>query len=250
MQYVVGNSFFENVLIYVQYCDKMMKKERDGLWVMRIMYLFKCAVILLITAPILAVNWFVPIGKMGKRPIPWSVLAWWIVMIFPKSFLPLRWEKPLWRAVLPRSFGSGRKKAIVLMNCRRTFGIHGRMLLSFIIFANANAGGKKIRYINNVCEHLKTNHTILCDDKLLREVVTKVYEKISYYEKMEYDFSDIHPCCLPWHARHFQSRMQGKFWFISQTKKDYSFSLSYESVFFFGDFNLYYIYCLPIAYFG
>jgi len=117
-------------------------------------------------------------------------------------------------------------------------------------FANANAGGKKIRYINNVCEHLKTNHTILCDDKLLREVVTKVYEKISYYEKMEYDFSDIHPCCLPWHARHFQSRMQGKFWFISQTKKDYSFSLSYESVFFFGDFNLYYIYCLPIAYFG
>ena len=74
-------------------------------------------------------------------------------------------------------------------------------------FANAKIESKKIRCINKVCEYLKSNHTILCDDKLLREVVTKVYEKISYYERMEYDFSDIHPCCRPWYQRHFQVRM-------------------------------------------
>lgn len=79
--------------------------------------------------------------------------------------------------------------------------------------AKAKIVSKKTLAINSVCEYLKANYVVTCDDEQLCKVVKKAYEKVAYYEKMENDylFSDLSPLMKPWYQCLFQKRMNGEF---------------------------------------
>lgn len=79
--------------------------------------------------------------------------------------------------------------------------------------AHSKISTKKSKYINLVCEYLKTKYDILCDDEQLRKLVTKAYEKVTYYEKRVeiYDFSNLSPIWKLWYQRLFQKRINGDF---------------------------------------
>ena len=63
-------------------------------------------------------------------------------------------------------------------------------------FVNAELDTKKSRCVEIVCDYLKSEHTILCSDEQLRNLVVHAYEKIAYYERIEGDFDE-----LPWFAK-------------------------------------------------
>lgn len=75
---------------------------------------------------------------------------------------------------------------------------------------NAKIVSEKARAVNMVCEYLKKQHDVSCDDEHLYKVVKTAYEKVEFYERKNYDFSNVHPCCTPWYQRLFQMRMKGE----------------------------------------
>lgn len=82
---------------------------------------------------------------------------------------------------------------------------------------------KKSRHIKNVCEFLKANYQITCDDEKLHLIAKECYEKIAYYERKVYNPMEqfIDPsrylsiplfayCLKPWYQIVFSKRMRGE----------------------------------------
>lgn len=81
---------------------------------------------------------------------------------------------------------------------------------------------KKSKHISNVCEFLKANYQISCNDERLHLIVKECYEKISYYERKvsnpldkfndpsQYIAVPAFVCCLkPWYQIVYSKRMRG-----------------------------------------
>ena len=76
-------------------------------------------------------------------------------------------------------------------------------------FVYARIVSKRSRCIPIICEYLKANNNIICNDEQLVTLVSKVYTIISNYEREECreDYNDLSPLFRPWYIRHFQARM-------------------------------------------
>lgn len=81
-------------------------------------------------------------------------------------------------------------------------------------FVYARIVSKRNRCIPIICEYLKANNNIICNDEHLVTLVSKVYTIINNYEREEYrkDYNDLSPLFRPCYIRHFQARMLEEEW--------------------------------------
>ena len=76
-------------------------------------------------------------------------------------------------------------------------------------FVYAKIVSKRNRCIPIICEYLKANNNVICNDEQLTALVSKIYTKINDFERESFreEYEDLSPLLRPWYIRHFQARM-------------------------------------------